>query len=228
MKRRFLAVSPHPDDAELGIGGTIIRLKEAGHKVFVVDLTTGEPTPYGSEEKRKKETQKATKVLGVDSRVNLRLKNRFLFDNKEARLLLAEKIRGFAPDVLFCPYPDDAHPDHTASAQITEAARFYAKFTKIKLKGEPHYPFYLFYYFCAHLRAMPQFSFLVDISGQFKGKMKAVGCYRSQFVENPKSRFVTDYIEAQNRYLGKLIHCDYAEAVYCKEAIKINDLSYLF
>ena len=227
MEKRFLVVSPHPDDAELALGGTIVKLLRKRHRVLIVDLTSGEPTPFGSEEKRKKETLKANRILGIKERVNLGLKNRFLFDGKENRLLLAEEIRKFSPDILFCPYYDDAHPDHCASSKITEAARFYAKFTKINIKGAPHYPGYLFYYFCTHLRTIPDFSFLVDITAEFKDKIKAISSYRSQFKDNPKGRFVIPYIESQNSYLGKLINCGYAEAVYCKEAIKINDLTSL-
>lgn len=224
MKKKFLFISPHPDDAELAIGGTIIKLKQQGHKVFIIDLTSGEPTPFGSEAKRKKETEKATKILGADKRVNLGLTNRYLFDSKEARLMLAEKVRIFKPDILFCPYPDDAHPDHIAASNISESARFYAKYTKVKLKGKPHYPYYLFYYFCTHLRIVPKISFLVDISGQFKKKEKAIRSYRSQFIDNPKNRFVFDYIESQNRYFGNLVRCKYAEGLYSKETIKLDDL----
>lgn len=225
MKKRFLVVSPHPDDSELGIGGTIIKLKEKGHKVFMVDLTSGEPTPYGTEEKRRKETLKATKVLGADERTNLDLENRYLFDDKEARLSLAEKIRKYKPDFIFTPYYEDAHPDHLAATKITEAARFYAKFTKVKLKGSPHYTKYLFYYFASHLRIIPRMSFLVDTSKQFRKKVKAVECYRSQFIDNPGNRAAFDYIETQNKYFGKLISCDYAEALFSKEMFRIDDIS---
>ena len=220
-------VSPHPDDAELGAGGTIVKLKQQGHRVFIVDLTSGEPTPFGTEEIRKRETQKATKILGVDKRINLGLENRYLFDTKQARLLLAEKIREFKPDIIFCPYPEDAHPDHLAATRIAEGARFYAKYTKIKLKGSPHYSCYLFYYFCMHSRVVPKISFLIDISGQFKEKMKAIKCYKSQFITNLKNRFFLDYIETQSRYFGKLIHSEHAEAIYSKEIIKVENLLFL-
>jgi bacillithiol biosynthesis deacetylase BshB1 len=227
MKKRFLIVSPHPDDAELGLGGTILKLKQRGSKVFIVDLTSGEPTPYGTEKKRRKEAQRATEILGVDGRFNLGLENRYLFDTKEARLLLAEKIRLLKPDIIFCPYPQDAHPDHLACTKITEAARFYAKYTKVKLKGKAHYSFYHFYYFCTHLRIIPRVSFLVDISREFSRKMRAIKCYRSQFIENLKNRFIFDYIQVQNRFLGELARSQYAEAIYSKEVIKVNDLSFL-
>lgn len=227
MKKRFLIVSPHPDDAELGTGGTIIKLTQAGHKVYLVDLTSGEPTPFGTDKRREKETLKSSAILNITARINLGFQNRYLFDSKEARLLLAEKIRLFKPDIIICPYFEDAHPDHIACTKITEGARFYAKYTRIKLRGKPHYPSHLFYFFCSHLRNIPQASFCVDISGQFKEKMKAVKCFRSQFIDNPNNTFVVDYIETLNRYLGTLIQCRYAEALYSKEIFKIKDLTCL-
>jgi len=224
---KFLIVAAHPDDAEIGLGGTILKLKSQGHKVAIIDLTSGEPTPFGTEQKRKKEAQKAATRLKVDQRINLGLPNRYLFDTKEARLLLAEQIRLFKPDILLAPYTEDAHPDHQAASQITEAARFYAKFTKVDLKGKPHYPSYLFYYYCNHLKTIPKISFLIDISQHFTAKMKVLKCYKSQFIANPKNHFVFSYIEEQNKYLGKLISCNYAEALFSKEILKINDLSLL-
>jgi len=224
MKKRFLIVSPHPDDAELGIGGTILKLKAKGHKVFMVDLTSGEPTPHGTEEKRKKETKKSTEVLGLDDRVNLGLENRYLFDTREARELLAEKIRKYRPDVILAPYSDDAHPDHIAATRISERARFCAKFTKTKMKGAPHYTRNLFYYFASHLRIIPQPGFLVDISRHFNNKIKAVKCYRSQFTVNHKNKFIFDYIGSRDRYWGSLIGCDHAEAVFARELFRIEDM----
>ncbi|MCK5708485.1 MAG: bacillithiol biosynthesis deacetylase BshB1 [Candidatus Aureabacteria bacterium] len=224
-KKRFLFVSAHPDDVEIAAGGTILSLKQKGHKVFIVDLTSGEPTPKGTEKKRKRETENANKILEIDRRYNLGLENRHLFDTKKARFLLAEKIRVIRPDVLFCPYPDDAHPDHVAAAKITEAARFYAKYTKTDLLGKPHYPFYLFYFYSNHLRIIPEVSFFVDISKQFKNKMKAIKCYKSQFIENKSNGFVFKYIKTMNKYFGHLIRSDYAEGFYSKEVLKVSDIS---
>ncbi|HIE36420.1 MAG TPA: hypothetical protein EYP89_04190 [Candidatus Omnitrophica bacterium] len=140
---------------------------------------------------------------------------------------MAEKIREFKPHFLFSPYFEDAHPDHISCAKIVEGARFYAKYTRVNLKGKPYYPFYLFYYFCIHLRILPKITFLIDISQQFKEKLRAIKCYRSQFIDNPKNRFVFDYLKTNNRFLGKLIHSQFAEAFYCKEIIKLNDFSSL-
>jgi len=227
MKKRFLFVSPHPDDAELGIGATIIKLQQQGHDVFLIDLTSGEPTPYGSLRQRRQETERATRILGVKRRENLALENRYLSDTKQARLLLAEKIRQCRPDAIFCPYHEDAHPDHRAATAICEAARFYAKYTKIALKGKPHYTPYFFYYFCSHLRIMPKISFLVDVSGQWSDKLKALRCYRSQFAINKNNHFIFEYLKTLNRYLGMLAKVQYAEAVYSKEPVKVADLGHI-
>lgn len=219
---RFLFVGPHPDDVELGLGGTIAKLKRQKNKIFVVDLTSGEPTPYGSELKRKKETLTASRILGIDERVNLNLPNRYLFDNKDARLALAEVIRKFKPHFLFAPFSLDAHPDHIAASQIATASRFYAKYTKLSLKYKPHYPYRLFYYCCAHLKANFNFSFLIDISDYFSLKRKAIAAYRSQFIDNPSGRYVFDYIQTQNRYLGNFLGKKYAEGIISPELVSYN------
>lgn len=226
MKRRcFLVIAPHPDDAELGMGGTILLLKENRHRVFIVDLTTGEPTPYGNEEKRRRETEEATSILGIDGRMNLGLPNRYLFDAKEARLLLAEKIRLVKPDAIFCPLSEDAHPDHIAVSSIATGARFYAKYTKLSLQGAPWYTNHLFYYSCSHLRAIPHFSFLVNTSTNFEKKIKAASCYRSQFIDNPENRSVFDYVGTRDGYFGSLIGARYAEPIYSAEALHVEDPS---
>src|ERR1700712_4884228 len=102
----FLVIGPHPDDQELGMGGTIAKLAKQGHQVHLVDMTTGEPTPRGTPELRLKESAAAAKILGV-SRTPLGLKNREVQHTIEARHKLAEVIRIHKPNVLFVPYPVD-------------------------------------------------------------------------------------------------------------------------
>lgn len=223
MKGKIMVISPHPDDAEIGMGGTILALKERGYEVSIVDLTSGEPTPYGSEERRKEETKEATLQLRVDERMNLGFPNRYLFDSKETRLILAEKIRTIRPEILFCPHPADAHPDHTAASLIATGARFYAKYTGTSFKGKPHYTPKLFFYFCSHLKKLDVFSFLVDTSDQFEKKIAALKCYVSQFIDNPKNRFVFEYIETRDSYFGSLIGKRYAEPFFSQEALGVAD-----
>src|SRR5689334_8560941 len=117
-----LIIAPHPDDAELGAAGAILKLKAEGRRVGVLDLTDGEPTPHGSPEIRARETAAASEVLGLDWRENLGLPNRRLEATLEARHKLAAVIRRERPRWLLAPYWVDAHPDHVAATQLIEAA----------------------------------------------------------------------------------------------------------
>src|SRR5262245_52254041 len=108
-----LVCAPHPDDAELGMAGTILCLKAQGLKLGVLDLTDGEPTPHGDRETRARETAEATRILGLDWRGNLGLPNRSLEPTLEARRQVAGMFRRLKPRWLFAPYWVDAHPDHS-------------------------------------------------------------------------------------------------------------------
>src|SRR5207237_3758974 len=132
----ILVIAPHPDDAELGAAGAILKFKDEGAQVGVLDLTSGEPTPFGSLEKRAAETAAATKILGLDWRENLGLPNRSLEPTLDARRELAIVIRRTRPKWLFAPYWIDAHPDHVAATQLVEAARVWAKLSKTDMPGE--------------------------------------------------------------------------------------------
>src|SRR5256885_7013887 len=100
----YLVIAPHPDDAELGAGGTILLLKSQGARVGVLDLTDGEPTPHGSPEIRKRETDAATAVLGLDWRGTLGLPNRSVVADLEARRKLAVALRELRPRIVFAPF----------------------------------------------------------------------------------------------------------------------------
>src|SRR3954451_1169268 len=114
----YLVIAPHPDDAELGAGGAVLTLKAQGSSVGVLDLTDGEPTPFGSPEIRRAETDAATAVLGLDWRGNLGLRNRFLQNDLESRHKLAGKIRELQPKYLLAPFWEDAHPDHVEASAL--------------------------------------------------------------------------------------------------------------
>jgi N-acetylglucosamine malate deacetylase 1 len=179
----ILVVSPHPDDAELGMGGAILRFKAEGLSVGVLDLTDGEPTPFGTPDIRRQETAAATAILGLDWRENLGLPNRSLEPTLAARRELAIVFRRVRPRWIFAPYWIDAHPDHVAATELVEAARFWSKLTKTDMPGEPFYPERIFYYYCLHLRLTPQPAFVLDISAYWEQKRAAIECYRSQFIE---------------------------------------------
>jgi bacillithiol biosynthesis deacetylase BshB1 len=218
-----LVVAPHPDDAELGMGGAIIKLMAQGLAVGVADLTSGEPTPHGSEAIRAAETDAASKVLGLHRRWNLGLPNRSLEPTLEARGRLASLIRQTRPKWLFAPFWIDAHPDHVAATQLVEAARFWAKLTKTDLSGDPHHPQRLYYYYCVHLKHVAQPNFVLDISQEFERKMEAIRCYPSQFVSGRSTESPTflEQIRDEAAYWGKLIGARFGEPFACREPIAL-------
>lgn len=221
-----LVVSPHPDDAELGMAGAILKLKADGFSVGVLDLSNGEPTPLGSPEIRRRETAAATEILGLDWRENLGLANRSLEATLEARAKLAGVFRQTRPRWLFAPYWVDAHPDHLAATELIEAARFWSKLTKTDLPGLPHYPERIFHYYCVHLRLIPQPAFILDISDFWDMKRAALECYRSQFVEGrpPGPPSFIDRLQEQAGTWGWAIGARYGEPFTCREPIGLNSL----
>jgi len=219
----YLVVAPHPDDAELGMGGTIVKLLRAGKRVAVVDLTSGEPTPFGTPARRRRETRAASAVLGLTTRVNLGLANRTLEATLAARIRVAEVYRTLRPRVLFIPYWRDAHPDHLAASLVATQARFHAKLTKTRMKGRPHYAERVLYYYCTHLRTHADVALVVDVSGEFAAKVKAVECYRSQFFEGRDAGAgeVIQYVRDVNRYWGRMINRQYGEPFAVQETLGV-------
>jgi len=222
----FLVIAPHPDDAELGMGGTIIKMLAQNMRVGILDLTSGEPTPHGSEDLRKAETAKATDILGVTWRGNAGLPNRSLEPTLEARAIIAGHIRKLRPRWLFAPYWDDAHPDHVAATQLIEAARFWAKLSKTDMPGKPHHPERIYYYYCIHLRLAIQPSFIIDISDQWDTKLRSILAYESQFVtgrdQTPPT--LVDRFRDDAAYWGRIISRKYGEPFATKEPLAMDSL----
>lgn len=225
----LLVIAPHPDDAELGMGGTIAKLVKAGWKVGILDVTNGEPTPFGSIEKRTAETEVASKALGVNWRFNLGLRNRFVEPTIENRQKMAEVFRLAKPKWLFAPYWEDAHPDHVAVTQIVEAARFWSKLTKSEMAGDPFHPQRIFYYFCIHLKLIREPAFIIDISDHWETKRNSIEAYHSQFIEGRPTAKPTlfDQWESEAAFWGKSIGVHYGEPFASREPIGLrsfNDL----
>jgi len=222
----LLVIAPHPDDAELGMAGAIMRFKSQGLRVGVLDLTNGEPTPHGSIETRARETAEATAILQLDWRENLGLPNRSLEATLDARRQLAEVFRRTKPKWLFAPYWVDAHPDHVAATQLIEAARFWSKLTKTEMAGEPFHPARIFYYWCVHLRMVEPPTFVLDISEFWDRKREALECYASQFIIGRPSEPPTliDRLRDQAAYWGWSIGTRYGEPFWSREPIGVTSL----
>ena len=224
-----LVVAPHPDDAELGMGGTIVRLIGQGWKLGILDLTSGEPTPLGSLERRAAETLAANSALGNPWRKNLGLPNRSLEPTLVNRRVLAGIFRQVRPRLIFAPYWEDAHPDHTAATKLVEDARFWSKLSRSDIPGAPFHPARILYYFSVHLRIVERPSLLIDISDQLEAKDQALRCYRSQLVDNQPAGKpgVIDSVRDRTRFWGHMIGVKHAEPFASREPVGLTSLDHL-
>jgi bacillithiol biosynthesis deacetylase BshB1 len=223
-----LAFGPHPDDVELAMGGTLLKLQAQGYRAGIVDLTSGEMGTRGTAELRGREAEEAAKILGVAVRRNLDLGDGKLEPTAGAKRRVAEVIRELKPRIVFTNYPENNHPDHTASGPLVAEAAYLAGLKKLDASGDPHRPNRVLYYLVPH-KVAP--SFIVDVSPFHEKKMAAVRAYSSQLFA-PGSADPSTYIsqpgflsrvEAIDRYYGALIDADFGEAFFLREAMRIDD-----
>lgn len=230
----IIAFGAHPDDVELSMGGTIISLVEKGYKVGIIDLTQGELSSRGTPEIRQEETKKASKILGIHFRENLKLRDGQILIDQKSIAKCVDIIRKFRPKIIFAPYFIDRHPDHENSAQLIKEAIFYSGLKNYKTKNSlpPYRPLKIFYF----MQTYPfEPTFIYDISPYFDLKMEAVLAYSSQFY-NPKTKeidtFISrpeflNYLRARAEFYGFQIGKQYGEAFYCEEKIEFDFGIYL-
>lgn len=231
----ILIFAAHPDDAELSMGGTIAKLTNSGLKVGIVDLSKGELGTRGSSDIRKHEAENAGGILKISHRENLGFKDGSLKINEDYLKKIISKIRKHQPKIIFAPYFNDRHPDHIGTSQLVKEAMFFSGLPKITTEDNdriqsPYRPQKLFYYMQTY-EFIP--TFIIDISGFFETKMKAIFAYETQF-HNPDSlepeTFISSpnfikFIEARAKYFGFKIGKDYGEAFFCEEEIEYDLLS---
>lgn len=225
----LLVVAPHPDDAEISVGGIIAASRTEGLRVGVLDLTSGEPTPHGSPEIRQQETAQATEILDLTWRGNLDLPNRSLENTLDARRSLAEAFRLTRPEMILAPYWEDSHPDHVVACRLVEDARFWSKLSRSDFAGEPYLPPKLYHYLSIHLRVHPSPSFVYDISDHIETKIAAIRAFESQVLTGRSQDFPTglDDVKDRARYWGWTIQTSYAEPLYSREEIGVRSLKTL-
>ena len=174
----LLAFGPHPDDIEIGIGGTVARHAALGHRVGLCDLTAGEMGSNGTVEERLQEAEAARLVLGAAWRVNLRLPDRAVGSSPDHQRIVASLIRRARPRAVALPYWSDRHPDHVRSSEMLTEAVFSAGLRRYEAAGEAWRPEWSCYYFIND-SAMP--SFVIDVSDHYETKRRALACHVTQF-----------------------------------------------
>ncbi len=233
MKCDFLAIGAHPDDVELGCGGTIIKLISEGKTVSVIDLTEGELGTRGTAETRAHEAAESAKILGISSRENLRLKDGFLSNSEEYQLKIVEKIRKYRPEIVLANAIDDRHPDHAKAAKLVSDSCFLAGLKKIETfeNGKPQEvwrPKHIFHYI-QWKNVVPEF--VIDISGFMEQKIEACLAYKTQFY-NPDSKepitpiATKDFLESltyRAQDLGRLSGVEYAEGFTTEKLIALKN-----
>ncbi len=218
----------HPDDIEIGCGGTVIKLTDAGRRVVLVDLVRGELGTRGSAETRSQEAAKGAEILGVAARENLELEDGHIRVTVEGRRRVAEAVRRWRPDTVFLPYWEDRHPDHSYASRLVYEGTFLAGLARFGTGQERHRPSRLIYYM-GWYEFEP--TFIVDITAQFERKMASVYAYATQFrpdgSPDPETRLTsqsTDWlIRSRMAYYGARIRVRYAEAFLIRGHLAVDD-----
>lgn len=218
-----LAFGPHPDDLEIGLGGTLAKHAALGHTVGLCDLTRGELASNGTPELRLREAEEARRVLGAAWRENLGLPDRAIGSSPDHARLVAELIRRCRPGVIALPYWQDRHPDHLAAANVLRDGVFNAKLRKYHAEGDPWQPRWMCFYF---INDSGPASFVVDVSDYYDVKRKALACYVSQFTRATgtaetrlNSSSFNQLIESRDAQFGALAGVRYAEGIMTSEPV---------
>ncbi|MAV80073.1 MAG: bacillithiol biosynthesis deacetylase BshB1 [Flavobacteriaceae bacterium TMED171] len=238
MKLDILAFGAHPDDVELGCGGTLSKAVAEGKKVGIIDLTQGEKSTRGNIETRREESLAAKNILGVDIRENINFKDAFIFNDESHQTKVIHVIRKYAPDVVLCNAVKDRHPDHGKASELLSQSCFLSGLQRIETKDEEgnkqaaFRPKHIFHYIqWEDLKP----DFVVDITGFLNQKMEAVRAFKSQFYDEnaraPQTPISSlNYIESvasRAKNMGRLIYKDAAEGFTTERLLALENFDSL-
>jgi bacillithiol biosynthesis deacetylase BshB1 len=220
----LLAIGPHPDDIEIGIGGIVAKHAALGYRVGLCDLTAGEMGSNGTVEERLAEAEAARLVLGAEWRVNLGLPDRAIGTSPEHQRAVAGLVRSARPRVVAIPYWSDRHPDHVASSHLLTEGIFSAGLRRYQADGEAWKPESVCYYFINDM-AVP--SFVVDVSEHYDTKRRALACHVTQFQPSQKDAVATrltsimfrQLVESRDAQFGATAGVAYAEGLVVKQPL---------
>lgn len=226
-KLDILVFGAHPDDAEIGMGGTIIKHVQAGLKVGICDLTKAEMSSNGTVDLRQQEAAKASTVLGLSARTCLGLPDRGLQLSESHIAPIVEEIRKYQPRIVFAPYWEDRHPDHIMCSKLVDEAIFNAKLRKYMPEKPAWQVEQCIYYFINDVHTV---SLAVDISEQQALKEEALSCYASQFdtnatrdgVQTPLTNRYIESVAARDLLLAQGKGWKYAEGFAIKKPFPVS------
>ncbi|AMR33860.1 bacillithiol biosynthesis deacetylase BshB1 [Mucilaginibacter sp. PAMC 26640] len=237
LKLDILVLPVHPDDAELGCGGTILKHVALGHKVGIADLTRGELGTRGSAEIRDREAAKASEILGLTIRENLNLPDGFFANTKEYQLMIITAIRKYQPDIVITNAYHDRHPDHGRANELVEAAAFLSGLRKIETYTEngdlqeAWRPKQLLH-FIQDRYIKPDI--IIDVTEFWDKKIESIYAYGSQFHnadwnEDEPQTYISspdfiDMIKARGREFGKSLNVTYGEGFTSAKILGVTDL----
>jgi N-acetylglucosamine malate deacetylase 1 len=229
MPLDLLVFGPHPDDIEIGLGGTVARHTSAGHTVGLIDLTEGELGSNGTVEERRAEALEAARVLGVAWRENLRWPDGGISETPHLVRSAVDAIRRHQPKAIAIPYWDDRHPDHVAASRVLRVAAFRSGLHRVDTGAEPWRPEWVCCYFINDGAAA---SFVVDVSAHYDRKRAALDCFRSQFAPSGTGAVATrltaatfrQLIESRDQQFGALAGVAYAEGFAVREPVARSGL----
>ena len=224
MSVDLLVFGPHPDDLEIGLGGTIARHTAEGYSVGLCDLTRAELSSNGTVEQRQVEALAAAQVLGAAWRENLGWPDGGIAATSDQLWSAVDLIRRARPRTVAIPYWDDRHPDHVAASQVLRTAVFRSGLRRYETDHEAWRPDWTCYYFIND-GASP--SFVVDVSAHYQVKREALDCYRSQFTADTDSAVATrltastfrQLIESRDAQFGALSGVAFAEGIVVREPV---------
>lgn len=226
----LLAIVPHPDDAELLCGGTLIRAADLGYRTGILDLTSGELGTRGTPEQRRAEAEHASRVLGLAERRNLELHDARILNDEDSRLRLITAIRELRPRSVILPYFEGRHPDHRVAAELGYDACYLAGLKNYPAPGESHRPTKILHA-AAYREHAQKPTFVVDISGVFERKLEAIRCYGSQFDDvkamgelYPAAVPLYELVRIQDAHYGSMIRAGYGEPFFTRETLRVDDV----
>lgn len=237
MKLDILAFGAHPDDVELGCGGTIAKEVAMGKKVGIVDLTRGELGTRGSVATRNQESAAAAKILGVSVRENLDMRDGFFVNDEKHQIQIIKMIRKYQPEIVICNAIDDRHIDHGKGSKLVSDASFLSGLMKIETEHDGFqqkaWRPKVVYHYLQWKNLQPDF--VVDISGYNEKRIEAILAYGSQFYDpsssEPETPIATkNFLESLNyraQDLGRLIGKDYAEGFTVERCLAVSSLENL-